>query len=232
MALIELNNITRIYRLGSEDVVALKNIDLKIEKGEFLSIIGPSGSGKSTLMHIVGCLESPTSGDYLFDGVDVKDLDDARLAYMRNRKIGFVFQNYNLLPQFDVLQNVALPLLYSGIAATQRERMALDALKSSNLTHRNRHRPSELSGGERQRVAIARAIVNQPDLILADEPTGNLDQKVGREIISLFQSLNREKGVTVVIVTHDMNVAAVARRIVRLLDGRIIDDRENKGGST
>lgn len=232
MALIELNNISRIYRLGSEDVVALKNINLKIEKGELLSIIGPSGSGKSTLMHILGCLESPTSGDYLFDGVNIKNLDDARLAYMRNRRIGFVFQNFNLLPQFDVLQNVALPLLYGGIAAEQRERMALDALKGSNLTHRNRHRPSELSGGERQRVAIARAIVNHPDLILADEPTGNLDQKVGREIISLFQSLNREKGVTIVIVTHDMNVAAVARRIVRLLDGRIIEDRENRGGSS
>ncbi len=231
MALIELKNITKIYRLGSEDVVALNNISLNIEKGEFVSIIGPSGSGKSTLMHILGCLESPTSGDYLFDGVNVKDFQDSQMAYMRNRKIGFVFQSYNLLPQFNVLQNVALPLVYSGIKPKERERMAIEALKSANLTHRNRHRPSELSGGERQRVAIARAIVNQPDLILADEPTGNLDQKVGRDIISLFLSLNKEKNVTVVLVTHDMNVANVARRIVRILDGKIMDDRENKGGS-
>lgn len=228
MSLIELNNITKVYRLGSEDVIALNNINLKIEKGEFISIIGPSGSGKSTLMHILGCLESATSGDYLLDGVNVRSFQDAQLAYIRNRKIGFVFQNYNLLPQFNVLQNVALPLLYSGISPHIREKMALEALKSSNLTHRNRHRPSELSGGERQRVAIARAIVNKPDLILADEPTGNLDQKVGRDIISLFQSLNTEKGVTVILVTHDMNVAAVARRIVKILDGKIIDDRENK----
>lgn len=231
MALIELKNITKIYRLGSEDVVALNNINIKIEKGEFISVIGPSGSGKSTLMHILGCLESPTSGDYLFGGVNVKNFNDSQLAYMRNKRIGFVFQNYNLLPQFDVISNVALPLLYSGIKRSQRERMALEALKSANLTHRNRHRPSELSGGERQRVAIARAIVNNPDIILADEPTGNLDQKVGKEIISLFKSLNEEKNVTVVLVTHDLNVAKVAKRIIRILDGSIIEDRENTGGA-
>lgn len=231
MALIELKNISKIYRLGSEDVVALNNINLKIEKGEFISIIGPSGSGKSTLMHILGCLESPSNGDYFFDGVNVKDFGDEKLAYMRNRRIGFVFQSYNLLPQFNVLNNVALPLLYSGVGARQRERLALEALKSANLTHRNRHRPSELSGGERQRVAIARAIVNSPDIILADEPTGNLDQKVGKEIISLFKSLNREKGVTIVLVTHDLNVANVANRIVRILDGKIIEDRENQSGT-
>ncbi|MGC8928545.1 MAG: ABC transporter ATP-binding protein [Myxococcota bacterium] len=231
MALIELKNISRIYHLGSEEVVALNNINLKIEKGEFISIIGPSGSGKSTLMHILGCLESPTSGDYFFDGVNVKDLRDEKLAYMRNRRIGFVFQNYNLLPQYNVLNNVALPLLYSGVGPRERERLALKALKSANLTHRNRHRPSELSGGERQRVAIARAIVNNPDIILADEPTGNLDQKVGKEIISLFGKLNSEKGVTIVLVTHDLNVANVARRIVRILDGNIIEDKENSGGS-
>ncbi|MGB9600302.1 MAG: ABC transporter ATP-binding protein [Myxococcota bacterium] len=222
---------SRIYHLGSEEVVALNNINLKIEKGEFISIIGPSGSGKSTLMHILGCLESPTSGDYFFDGVNVKDLRDEKLAYMRNRRIGFVFQNYNLLPQYNVLNNVALPLLYSGVGPRERERLALEALKSANLTHRNRHRPSELSGGERQRVAIARAIVNNPDIILADEPTGNLDQKVGKEIISLFGKLNSEKGVTIVLVTHDLNVANVARRIVRILDGNIIEDKENSGGA-
>ncbi len=231
MALIELKNVSKIYHLGSEDVIALNNINLKIEKGEFISIIGPSGSGKSTLMHILGCLESPTKGDYFFDGVNVKDFGDSRLAYMRNRRIGFVFQNYNLLPQFNVLSNVALPLLYCGIGSKERNRMAAEALRSANLTHRNRHRPGELSGGERQRVAIARAIVNNPDIILADEPTGNLDQKVGKEIISLFKGLNKEKNVTVVLVTHDLNVAAMARRIVRILDGEIIEDKENNIGT-
>ncbi len=232
MALIELRNISKIYRLGSEDVIALNDVSLDIEKGEFISIIGPSGSGKSTLMHILGCLESPSKGDYFFGGINVRDFRDAELAYMRNKRIGFVFQNYNLLPQFNVLSNVALPLLYSGIGSRERERMSIQALKSANLTNRNRHRPSELSGGERQRVAIARAIVNQPDIILADEPTGNLDQRVGKEIISLFRSLNEEKNVTIVLVTHDLNVAACARRIVRILDGKIIEDRENRIGTS
>lgn len=231
MALIELKNISKVYKLGSEDVIALNNISLSIERGEFVSIIGPSGSGKSTLMHIMGCLESPSSGDYIFDGVNIKDFTDSELAYMRNRKIGFVFQNYNLLPQFNVISNVALPLLYSGIKSRERERMALEALKSANLTHRNRHRPSELSGGERQRVAIARAIVNHPDILLADEPTGNLDQKVGKEIISLFKSLNEKNNVTVVLVTHDLNVAASAKRIIKILDGKIIEDRGNSIGT-
>jgi len=232
MALIELKGVSKIYRLGSEDVVALDNINLSIEKGEFVSIIGPSGSGKSTLMHILGCLESPTRGDYYLEGVNIRDFSDSQLAYIRNKKIGFVFQNHNLLPQFSVLNNVALPLIYSGYDRKTMERMALSALESANLTNRHRHRPSELSGGERQRVAIARALVNQPSLILADEPTGNLDQRVGREIISLFARLNREKGVTIVLVTHDLNVAHSARRIVRILDGSIIEDRENRGEST
>lgn len=232
MALIELRNISRVFRLGTEDVIALSDVNLSIEKGEFISIIGPSGSGKSTLMHILGCLESPTGGEYLFDNVNVREFGDRELAYMRNRRIGFVFQNYNLLPQFDVLANVSLPLLYSGISSRERERMALNALRDANLTHRNRHRPNELSGGERQRVAIARAIVNQPDIILADEPTGNLDQKVGREIISLFKKLNEEKNVTIVLVTHDLNVANTAKRIVKILDGKIIEDRENNIGTT
>ncbi|MCX7943923.1 MAG: ABC transporter ATP-binding protein [Deltaproteobacteria bacterium] len=231
MPLIELKNISKVYRLGSEDVIALNNVNLVIERGEFISIIGPSGSGKSTLMHILGCLESPSDGEYYFDGINVRDFKDAELAYLRNRRIGFVFQNYNLLPQYNVLSNVALPLLYSGVDGREREKRAIEALKSANLTHRNRHRPSELSGGERQRVAIARAIVNSPDILLADEPTGNLDQKVGKEIISLFQNLNKEKGVTVVLVTHDLNVANVARRIIRILDGRIIEDKENSCGS-
>lgn len=231
MLLIELKGIRKTYRLGSEDVVALDNIDLIISKGEFVSIIGPSGSGKSTLMHILGCLESPTTGDYFLEGVNIRDFNDSQLAFIRNRKIGFVFQNYNLLPQFNVLNNVALPLIYSGVDSKTREKMSLMALENANLTHRNRHRPAELSGGERQRVAIARAIVNQPSLILADEPTGNLDQRVGKEIISLFTRLNKEKGVTIVLVTHDLNVAQTARRIVRILDGRIIEDRENKSES-
>ncbi len=231
MSLIELKNIKKVYRLGSEDVIALDGINLSIEKGEFVSIIGPSGSGKSTLMHILGCLESPTGGDYIFGGINVKDFQDSELAYMRNRRIGFVFQNYNLLPQFNVLANVALPLLYCGVGGREREKKAIEALKSANLTNRNRHRPSELSGGERQRVAIARAIVNNPDIILADEPTGNLDQKVGREIISLFKKLNEEKNVTIVLVTHDPNVASMARRIIRILDGKIIEDKENRVGT-
>jgi putative ABC transport system ATP-binding protein len=224
MSLIDLRNVFKVYRMGTEDVVALNDVSLRIDKGEFVSVVGPSGSGKSTLMHLLGCLETPTRGTFLFEGVDVTAFNNRKLAFFRNRRIGFVFQSYNLLPQYTVLHNVALPLVYAGISGRKRTEIALDALKNANITHRNRHRPMELSGGERQRVSIARAIVNSPDIILADEPTGNLDQRVGREIISLFRSLNQEKGVTIVIVTHDMNVAQVAARRIEILDGRIVND--------
>jgi putative ABC transport system ATP-binding protein len=224
MSLIELKNVSKIFHLGNEDVVALNAIDLKIEKGEFITIIGPSGSGKSTLMHVLGCLESPTSGEYFFEGVNVNSFYDSQLAYLRNRKIGFVFQSYNLLSQYTVVQNVALPVLYAGLLPRERTERSLAALKSIQLVHRNKHRPSELSGGERQRVAIARAIVNNPEIILADEPTGNLDQKVGKEIIALFKELSEEKGVTVIIVTHDSTIAQIAHRRIEILDGKIIRD--------
>jgi putative ABC transport system ATP-binding protein len=224
MSLIDLRNVFKVYRMGTEDVVALNDVSLRIDKGEFVSVVGPSGSGKSTLMHLLGCLETPTRGTFHFEGVDVTAFNNRKLAFFRNRRIGFVFQSYNLLPQYSVLQNVGLPLVYAGITGRKRTETALDALKHANITHRNRHRPMELSGGERQRVSIARAIVNSPDIILADEPTGNLDQRVGKEIISLFRSLNQEKGVTIVIVTHDMNVAQVAARRIEILDGRIVND--------
>jgi len=224
MSLIDLRNIFKIYRVGSEEVAALNDVNLRIDPGEFVSVVGPSGSGKSTLMHLLGCLETPTRGTFLFEGVDVTAFNNRKLAYFRNRRIGFVFQAYNLLPQYTVLHNVALPLVYAGVPARKRTEIALEALKNANITHRNRHRPMELSGGERQRVSIARAIVNSPDIILADEPTGNLDQRVGKEIIGLFRALNRDKGVTIVIVTHDMNVAQVAARRIEILDGRIVND--------
>jgi len=224
MSLIELKNVNRVYRMGSEDVVALNDVSLEIEKGELLTVVGPSGSGKSTLLHLLGCLESPSSGDYIFEGVNVTAYSDDDLAFFRCRRIGFVFQSYNLLPQYTVLQNVMLPLIYAGTSLRERSRLALAALQLANITHRNPHRPAELSGGERQRVSIARALVNDPGIILADEPTGNLDQRVGKEIINLFKTLNREKGVTVVIVTHDTGVAQVAPRRIEILDGRIHRD--------
>ena len=224
MSLIEIKNLYKIFHLGDEEVIALNDVSLTIDKGEFVSIIGPSGSGKSTLMHVLGCLESPTQGDYFFEGVNINTFEDNRLAYLRNRKIGFVFQTYNLLSQYNVLQNVGLPLLYAGVAPRERTERSITALESTRLVHRNKHRPSELSGGERQRVAIARAIVNNPEIILADEPTGNLDQKVGREIIALFKELCKQKGVTIIIVTHDTNIAQIAPRRIEILDGKIIRD--------
>ncbi len=224
MPLIELRNVYKVFRLGHEEVVALNDINLTIEKGEFAAVVGPSGSGKSTLMHVLGCLESLTRGEYIFEGVNVNSLSDTQLAYLRNKKIGFVFQTYNLLSQYNVVQNVALPLLYAGVERKQRIERSLRALKSTHLVHRNKHRPSELSGGERQRVAIARAIVNDPEIILADEPTGNLDQKVGREVIALFKELCEKKGVTVIIVTHDTNIAQIAPRRIEILDGKIVRD--------
>lgn len=223
MSLIDLRNVFKVYRMGTEDVVALNDVSLRIDKGEFVSVVGPSGSGKSTLMHLLGCLETPTRGTFHFEGVDVTAFNNRKLAFFRNRRIGFVFQSYNLLPQYSVLQNVGLPLVYAGVTGRKRTETALDALKQANITHRNRHRPMELSGGERQRVSIARAIVNSPDIILADEPTGNLDSQAGSEIVALLRRMNRERGLTVLLVTHDPAVAKQADRMIRLVDGRLVN---------
>jgi putative ABC transport system ATP-binding protein len=220
--MIELQKITKIYQMGKVQVPALKDISLKVEKGEMVALVGASGSGKSTLMNIMGFLDVPTSGRYLLEGIDVSGLNDNKLAEMRNRRVGFVFQNYNLLPRTVAMANVELPLIYAG--AGQKRKRSLEALERVGLKARATHKPSELSGGEQQRVAIARALVNNPSLILADEPTGNLDTKAASEIIEIFCQLNRE-GITIVMVTHEMDLAAQAKRIVRLLDGQIVEDR-------
>jgi putative ABC transport system ATP-binding protein len=227
--LIVLREITKVYRMGSVEVHALRGISLDIHRGEFTSIMGPSGSGKSTLMNIIGCLDLPTSGTYRLDGVDIQDLDDNQLAEIRNRRIGFVFQNFNLLPRTTALENVMLPLVYAGVPRQERKRRAMEALEAVGLGDRMGHRPNELSGGQQQRVAIARALVTQPAIILADEPTGNLDSKSGAEIVELFQRLNEEQGITVVFVTHDPDVAACSRRIVRLHDGQVVSDEAAEG---
>jgi putative ABC transport system ATP-binding protein len=222
-AMIELEKISKIYQMGKIEVPALKEVSLKVQAGEMVALVGASGSGKSTLMNIMGFLDQPTAGKYLLEGEDVSQLNDNRLAEMRNRKIGFVFQSYNLLPRTVAVANVELPLIYGGVSAQKRKR-ALEALERVGLKARATHKPSELSGGEQQRVAIARALVNNPALILADEPTGNLDTKAANEIIQIFCQLNRD-GITIVMVTHEMDIAAQAKRIIRLLDGQIIEDK-------
>ncbi|MFC1692595.1 ABC transporter ATP-binding protein [Candidatus Latescibacterota bacterium] len=221
--MISLKNITKIYTMGHVQVQALGALSLTVEQGEFIAVLGPSGSGKSTMMNILGCLDKPTEGEYLFDNTPVHQFNRIQLARVRNRKVGFVFQNYNLLPFATAYENIELPMLYARISAKKRKERVMWLLKSVGLEDRATHRPAELSGGERQRVAVARALANDPDIILADEPTGNLDTKSGREILKLFESLNQE-GKTLILVTHDEHLAEHAKRIIRLLDGQIHQD--------
>jgi len=223
--LIELVGISKRYMLGGVEYPALDDVSLSIKRNDFLALTGASGSGKSTMMNIIGCLDSPTSGRYTLDGEEVAGLDEEQLASVRNRKIGFVFQNFYLMPRMTALDNVAQPLIYRGIAPAQRRAHAEVALKRVGLGDRMRHRPNEMSGGQRQRVAVARALVGHPELLLADEPTGNLDSRTAREIMDLFSQLHAE-GQTVVIVTHDPGIAACCRRLVRLHDGHIAEDRD------
>ncbi len=221
--LINLKDVIKTYKVGTVEVHALRGVDLLVDHNEYLSIMGPSGSGKSTLMNIIGCLDTPTSGTYELEDAPVHKMEDSELAEVRNRKIGFVFQTFNLLPRANALHNVELPLIYSGISSSKRKKMAKDALEKVGLSDRIHHKPNELSGGQRQRVAIARALVNNPSLILADEPTGNLDSKTGIEIMNIFNSIH-EAGNTVIIVTHEKHIAEDANRIVHILDGSIAED--------
>ena len=224
--IIRLSAVTKVYDAGELAVKALAGVDLEVEKGQMVAIIGPSGSGKSTLMHILGCLDAPTSGSYVLDGQDVSALSSFQLAGVRNRKIGFVFQTFNLLPKASLLRNVELPMLYAGLGSSERRLRAQAALERVGLGDRRKHRPSELSGGQRQRAAIARALVMEPTLVLADEPTGNLDSKTGDEILQIFHHMHG-RGETIVIVTHDPRIADQCQRVVQIVDGRIEDDRLN-----
>jgi putative ABC transport system ATP-binding protein len=224
--LIDIRDITKVYEMGAQKVKALDGVSVAVDRGEYVAIMGPSGSGKSTLMNLVGCLDTPTSGSYVLNGREVARMSDDELAAIRNQEIGFVFQTFNLLPRTTALHQVELPLVYSGLPRKDRRERAIAALNAVGLGDRMTHHPSELSGGQRQRVAVARALINDPSILLADEPTGNLDSQTGAEIMALFDELNA-KGNTIVLVTHEEDIAAHARRIVRLLDGRIRDDGPN-----
>jgi putative ABC transport system ATP-binding protein len=228
MVLIEARNISKVYRLGDIDVRALDGISTTIESGEFVAIMGQSGSGKSTFMNVLGCLDTPTDGHYLLDGVDTGGLSRDELAEIRNKKLGFVFQGFNLLSRTSALENTELPMLYNGFSAQERHERAMKALKNVGLEGREDHHPNQLSGGQQQRVAIARALVNEAPIILADEPTGNLDTKTSVEIMDLFVKLNRESGITVILVTHESDIAAFSKRIIRFLDGHIVSDEPVK----
>jgi len=227
MSLIRLEKISRLYQMGTETIHALREVSLEIQRGEYVAIMGPSGSGKSTLMNLIGCLDTPTSGRYELNSVDVSQMDDNELAEIRNREIGFVFQTFNLLPRSNALHNVELPLIYAGADPETRRDTALDALAQVGLSDRVHHKPNELSGGQRQRVAVARALVNNPSIILADEPTGNLDSATSNEIMALFDTLYR-RGNTIILVTHETDIANHAYRAIRLLDGKVASDEPVK----
>jgi len=229
--LIAIRDLRRIYQMGDAEVRALDGVNLDVERGEYLAIMGPSGSGKSTLMNLIGCLDTPTSGEYVLNGERVSGLDDSELARIRNREIGFVFQTFNLLPRATALANVELPLIYARMPSSKRRGLARQALEQVGLGDRVKHQPNELSGGQRQRVAVARALVNRPSILLADEPTGNLDSRTSSEIMALFDELNRA-GNTIVLVTHEEDIAGHARRVVRLLDGRVLSDAPRDPGGT
>jgi putative ABC transport system ATP-binding protein len=226
-SIISLKNIVRSFSVGAEEVKALRGVNLDINKNEYVALMGPSGSGKSTLMNLLGCLDTPTSGQYILNGTDVSVLDDNALAQIRNKEIGFIFQTFNLLPKSTALDNVILPLIYAGMGKVEREQRALKTLDDVGLANRVKHKPNELSGGQRQRVAVARALVNNPAIILADEPTGNLDSKTSVEIMGLFEEIHK-KGNTIIVVTHEEDIARHAHRIIRLRDGVIESDEINK----
>jgi putative ABC transport system ATP-binding protein len=228
-SLIQVQDLVKVYSLGEVEVQALRGISLSVDKGEFVAIMGASGSGKSTFMNILGFLDQPTSGQYLLEGINGERLSRDELAEIRNQKIGFVFQGFNLLSRTSALENVELPLIYSGTPSSKRKEMAQNALSQVGLEGRSHHHPSQLSGGEQQRVAIARALVNQPSILLADEPTGNLDSKTSEEIMGIFQRLNRKMGITIIMITHEPDIATFAKRNIHFKDGRVVDDHENSG---